>query len=146
MDKFLKKLYLYETPQEAFWKVFLITISWRGGVHFQGHGNEAIGTVFATSLFIFSISLIMEYIEGMFKDSVIEKIFPAILTLVSIFTVIVCISVLMGNPFVWIKEKHLYYAMNAMQYILWADCFIQLFFSPKKPSIETTLIGVKVEK
>lgn len=137
----INKIHLYRTKAEAVFKAIIITISWVGGVHFSNLTDmEAIGT----SFYLFSLSLIMEYIVGLLTAKrAISRIFPFVICFSSVLAFIWSTAILLGNPFVNINNEHLQQAINVSLYVIWFDTIIMVLINPtKNENIENNLNNI----
>lgn len=144
--KFLYDMHLYEKKGEGFFKAFIITFSWVGGVHLKSLPNE-ITTPLATSFFLFSIAIIMEYtVRFVTTKEIAKKILPLFILGISFWVSLVAFGELTNHPFS-VAVDTLYKGLIVPQFIIWFDVIIHVMIEKpggKNKLIETTLKDMEV--
>lgn len=91
--EFISDMHLYDTRMEALFKVAVIVVSWYGGVQMAKQPDETFAPV-AASLFLFSLSLIMEYaVRLVVKKKIATRILPFLIFALSLY----CAAVAFGK-------------------------------------------------
>lgn len=142
----LNDMHFYETKGEGLFKVTVITLSWCGGVKISGSPSETLlNEIIAVSLFLFAISIIMEYVVQLVSEKkFIKKIIPGFMTIPSIFVFVVAGSKLLQRPLSTFSFELVYNATIFPQIIIWFDVFTQIFIEP--PDSDIIKIGTKISK
>lgn len=136
--RWINHIHLYTTKAETVFKAVIITISWIGGVHLLDQTNtHSIGSAF----YLFSISLIMEYMVGLIvAKKFIARILPFLICILSVIVFFGATAILLNKPFESIKYEHFKTLTNIPLYIIWFDSAIMLLINPtKNENIENNL-------
>ena len=142
--KIIHDMHLYDIKGEGLFKAILITFSWIGGVNMETL-PETISVSIATSLFLFSAALIMEYtIRLVVTEKVATKILPLIVVGISFVCGSATFGELVNRPLKIVLE-YLYNMTIIPQCIIWFDVILQLMLNkPNDKKIETILKKVEV--
>ena len=141
--RYYSKIYnchLYSTKGEAVFKTVLITISWLGGIHMSKE-PVAITSDIASSFYLFSMALIMEYIiKWVTQKDIYSKVFPFLIVLPSILVLFLTSAELFRRPFSWTGYNLLFWSTVIPQFIIWFDMLTMVLIEPpRKKNIEDTL-------
>ena len=142
--EFLYDMHLYKTKGEGLFKAAVISFSWVGGVHLK-QLPSTISISIATSLFLFSVAIIMEYAVGIVRaEKIAAKIFPIIIVIISFFISFVTFGNLTNRPFS-VELSLLYAGTIVLQVIIWLDVLIYLLIGkPRVKGIEENLKEVRI--
>lgn len=146
IDKFYSyysKLYnchLYSSKGEAILKTLLITISWLGGIHLSKE-PLVITREIASSFYLFSMALIMEYImKWVTQKDIYSKVFPFLIVMPSILVLFLTSAELFERSFSWACYNLLFWSTVIPQFIIWFDMLTMVLIEPpRKKNIEDTL-------
>ena len=144
MWEFIYGLHLYDSKAEGIFKAFIITISWIGGVHMSIVPDEATIPI-ASSLFLFAISLVMEYtVRLVIVDKIIPRILPLVIVAISVVCAFVSFAELVGRPF-GIELDCIYNMTIVPQIVIWFDVLVHLMINKtNSDGIEKNLKKVEV--
>lgn len=132
--------HLYSSKAEAIFKTVLITISWLGGIHLSKE-PASITSEIASSFYLFSMALIMEYIiKWVTQEDIYSKVFPFLIVLPSILVLFLTSAELFRRPFRWTCYNLLFWSTVFPQLIIWFDMLTMVLIEPpRKRNIEDTL-------
>lgn len=132
--------HLYNSKAEAIFKTVLITISWLGGIHLSKE-PAAITREIASSFYLFSMALIMEYIiKWVTQKDIYSKVFPFLIVMPSILVLFLTSAELFERSFSWTGYNLLFWSTVIPQFVIWFDMLTMVLIEPpRKMNIEDTL-------
>lgn len=133
--EFIYRMHLYKTKAEGFSKALIITISWVGGVCFTG-SNGTISNEIATSVYLFSLALIMEYMVPLVTyEKNAEKVLPFAIVAISTVMLMCTFAILVKHPIKWVEIEMLKQGTIIPQIIIWIDVIVKFWVEPPKPKV-----------
>lgn len=123
-------IHLYKTKAEAIFKAVIITVSWIGGVHLTKQ-PETISREIGVAFYLFSLSLIMEYVIGLLTaKKIISKLFPFLICVLNILVFFGSTAILVEKPFDFVGYDVLLWGTIISLIIIWIDALTMIIIEP----------------